>query len=73
MWGFPGPGLEPVSPALAGGFLTTVLPGQSLDFSLILSFPFRSVIHFELIILKYVESISRFFFLVCGCLVVPAL
>ena len=25
---FPGPGLEPVSPALAGGFLTTAPPGK---------------------------------------------
>ena len=25
---FPGPGLEPVSPALAGGFLTTVPAGK---------------------------------------------
>ena len=31
MWDLPGPGLEPVSPALAGGFLTTVLPGKPLD------------------------------------------
>ena len=23
MWDLPGPGIEPVSPALAGGFLTT--------------------------------------------------
>ena len=29
MWGLPGPGLEPVSPALVGGFLTTVPPGKS--------------------------------------------
>ena len=29
MWDLPGPGLEPVSPALAGGFLTTVPPGRS--------------------------------------------
>ena len=29
MWDLPGPGLEPVSPALAGGFLTTVPPGKS--------------------------------------------
>ena len=28
MWDLPGLGLEPVSPALAGGFLTTVLPGK---------------------------------------------
>ena len=30
MWDLPGPGLKPVSPALAGGFLTTVPPGKSL-------------------------------------------
>ena len=30
MWDFPGPGLEPMSPALAGGFLTTAPPGKSL-------------------------------------------
>ena len=29
MWNLPGPGLEPVSPALAGGFLTTAPPGKS--------------------------------------------
>ena len=28
MWDLPGPGLEPVSPALAGVFLTTVPPGK---------------------------------------------
>ena len=27
----PGPGLEPVSPALAGGFLTTAPPGKSQE------------------------------------------
>ena len=30
MWDLPGPGIEPVSPASAGGFLTTVPPGKSL-------------------------------------------
>ena len=30
MWDLPGPGLKPVSNALAGGFLTTVPPGKSL-------------------------------------------
>ena len=29
MWDLPGPGIEPVSPALAGGFLTTEPPGKS--------------------------------------------
>ena len=29
IWDLPGPGLEPVSPALAGGSLTTAPPGKS--------------------------------------------
>ena len=32
MWDLPGPGLEPVSPALAGRFLTTAPPGKPLVF-----------------------------------------
>ena len=28
MWDLPGPGIKPVSPALAGGFSTTVPPGK---------------------------------------------
>ena len=31
MWDVTGPGLKPMSPALAGGFLTTVPPGKSLE------------------------------------------
>ena len=30
LWDLSGPGLEPMSPALAGGFLTTAPPGKSL-------------------------------------------
>ena len=30
MWDLPGQGLEPVSPAMAGGFLTTAPPGKPL-------------------------------------------
>ena len=30
MWDLPGPGIEPMPPALAGGFLTTVPPGKSI-------------------------------------------
>ena len=30
MWNLLGPGIKPVSPALAGGFLTTAPPGKSL-------------------------------------------
>ena len=32
MWDLPGPGLEPVSPALAGGFLTTAPPGKPPEY-----------------------------------------
>ena len=28
MWNLPGPGIEPVSPVLAGRFLTTGMPGK---------------------------------------------
>ena len=31
MWDLPGSGIKPVSPALAGGFLTIGPPGKSLD------------------------------------------
>ena len=31
MWDLPGPGLEPMSPALKGGFLTIAPPGKSLE------------------------------------------
>ena len=36
MWDLPGSGLEPVSPALAGGFLTTAPPGKSQGGSFLL-------------------------------------
>ena len=34
MWDLPRPGLEPVSPALAGSFSTTEPPGKPCDFSI---------------------------------------
>ena len=34
MWDLPGPGIEPMSPALAGRFLNTVPPGKSLPVTL---------------------------------------
>ena len=50
MWDLPGPGLEPVSPALAGGFLTTAPPGKSpaIISSNIFFFPILSHISFRL-------------------------
>ena len=48
MWDLPGPGLEPVFPALAGGFLTTVPPGKPYFylyiFRLLLFFFFPSLL-----------------------------
>ena len=43
MWDLPGPGLEPVSPALAGGFLTTAPPGNSMAFIFKLHALFQSL------------------------------
>ena len=37
MWDLPRPGLEPVSPALAGGFSTTAPPGKPLQLPTILA------------------------------------
>ena len=54
MWDLPGPGLEPVSPASAGGFLTTVPPGKPT---------FSSLIHFEFIFVYGVKECSNFIFL----------
>ena len=44
MWDLPGPGLEPVSPALAGGFLTTAPPGKSLKRVHIISFQLHDIL-----------------------------
>ena len=38
MWNLPRPGIEPVSPALAGGFLTTAPPGKPFLRVLIMKF-----------------------------------
>ena len=43
MWDLPGPGLKPVSPALAGGFLTTVPPGKPLPGDVDVAFPRTSL------------------------------
>ena len=43
MWDLPGPGLEPVPPALAGRFLTTAPPGKTLCFNLVSNFSSWSI------------------------------
>ena len=40
MWDLPGPGIEPVLPALAGGFLTTAPPGKSHQLKFYIEFIF---------------------------------
>ena len=45
MWDLHGPGLEPVFPALAGGFLTTAPPGK----------PYREILE-PLLLLRDVAS-----------------
>ena len=46
MWDLPGPGLEPVSPVLTGGFLITAPPEKSLPgFILELNFMLLPRVH----------------------------
>ena len=40
MWDLPGPGIKPVSPALAGGFLTTAPPGKPFGLFLVRRGPY---------------------------------
>ena len=51
MWNLPGPGIKPVSPALAGRFLSAVPPGKSemqvLDVSLQKEFSERQSDRYE--------------------------
>ena len=63
MWDLPRPGLEPVSPALAGRFSITAPPGKPLDFSdpfssQILSFCF---IGFLLVFLSWIWPLIDLF------------
>ena len=43
MWDLPGAGIEPVSPELAGGFLTTVPPGKSQEGVFLINFSFLEI------------------------------
>ena len=61
MWDLPGPGLKPVPPALAGGFLTTAPPGSPDMFF----FRFFSIVGYYkilniLIILQDIEYSTRY-------------
>ena len=57
MWDLPGPGLEPVSPALAGGFLTTVPQGKSLEFGFDTRF-LLCLLNFKPLLLKISSNLT---------------
>ena len=59
MWDLPGPGIKPVSPALAGGFLTTVPPGQSLDVYLFLQGRAKSLLSVVYLKNIYISQLGR--------------
>ena len=47
MWDLPGPGHEPVSPSLAGGFLTTAPPGKSPPWDFYINFKLKERLNEE--------------------------
>ena len=67
MWDLPGPGLEPVSPVLAGGFLTTMPPRKPC-------FQFLTIEHNAAVKVWYKSSCGRtILFLFDKCLKVGLL
>ena len=63
IWDLPGPGLKPVSPALAGGFLTTAPPGKPQDIRLI----YRNLLHFITLTMKYQKEKIKTIFHLNSC------
>ena len=59
MWDLPRPGIKPVSPALAGGFLTTAPPGK----------PYFLFFKIFIYLYKYVCMLHRVSVVACGLLV----
>ena len=55
MWDLPGPGIEPMSPVLAGGFLTTEPPGKSQDTKLI----HKNLLCFFTLITNYQKELRK--------------
>ena len=56
MWDLPGPVIEPMSPALAGRFLTTAPPWKSPDCFLIWNFLKKNF--FDIFYLWFIESVD---------------
>ena len=74
MWDLPRPGLEPVSPALAGRLSTTAPPGKPLQCGFNLHFPFYwwAWTHFHIIIVFWNSLVNCLFvFFTCFSVVLP--
>ena len=77
MWDLPGPGHEPVSPALAGGFLTTAPPGKPQFFIFLINlfiYLFLAVLGLHCCVRAFSSCGERglLFVAVCGLLIVVA-
>ena len=70
MWDLPGPGLEPMYPALAGRFLTTAPPGKSLDNTFVDSGSFPGKVT-QTVIPDRSESLVTLTILGHGCYINP--
>ena len=60
MWDLPGPGLEPMSPALAGGFLTTAPPGKAHSVILLMCVHIHTHMHKLLCFLLEFGSVTPY-------------
>ena len=60
MWDLPRPGLEPMSPALAGGFLTTAPPGKP-SFFFTLHILFAAIYFCNWSIILYIATFLNFY------------
>ena len=59
MWNLPRPGIEPMSPVLAGGFLTTRLPGKSQEQTFLSSYSMPTYVLILYISAGSVQSLSH--------------
>ena len=55
MWDLPGPGMEPVSPTLVGGFLTAGPPGKSPNVTFL-----KSEISYLHVVVKLLSHVQLF-------------
>ena len=72
MWDLPGPEIEPISPALAGGFLTTAPPGKSLvmffiNLRKLTSFPTFLRVFYHEWVLNFVPCFSATIYMIMWC------